>query len=63
MTSKDKFNQNYGGLNFIPIIFDFFKTVTIIRFCKIKEKQGKISKQVFADVSIFNVYYKNLICI
>ena len=61
MRSKDKFNRVF--LKFIPIIFDFFKTVTVIRFCKIKEKQGKISKQVFADVSIFNVYYKNLICI
>lgn len=61
MRSKDKFNRVF--LKFIPIIFDFFKTVTVIRFCKIKEKQGKIRKQVFADVSIFNVYYKNLICI
>ena len=61
MRSKDKFNRVF--LKFIPIIFDIFKTVTVIRFCKIKEKQGKIRKQVFADVSIFNVYYKNLICI
>ena len=58
MTSKEKFNQNYGWLNFISNTFEFSKT-----YSKIKEKQGRIWKQFFADVSIFYVYYRNLISI
>ena len=50
---KEKFNQNYGWLNFISNIFEFSKTVVVKKFSKIKEKQGKILKQFFADVSIF----------
>ena len=45
--------KNYGWLNFISNIFEFSKTVVVKKFNKIKEKQGKILKQFFADVSIF----------
>ena len=63
MTSKEKFNQNYGWLNFICNIFEFSKTVMIEKFGKIKEKQGKAWKQFFADVSMFYVYYRKLVSI
>ena len=61
MISKEKFNQNYGWLNFISNIFEFSKTVIVKTFSKIKGKQGKTWKQLFDDVNIFYVYYKNLI--
>ena len=41
MTSKEKFNQDYGLLNFIYNSFEFSKTVIVKAFSKIKGKQGK----------------------
>ena len=55
--------QNHGWINFIPNIFEFSKAVIVKKFSKIKEKQGKTWKQFFADVSIFYVYYRNVISI
>ena len=63
MTSKEKFNQSYGWLNFVSNTFEFSKTVIVKTFSKIKGRQGKTWKQFFDDVSIFYVYYKNLISI
>ena len=63
ITSKEKFNQNYGWLNFISNIFEFSKIDIVEKFSKTKQKQGKTWKQFFADISIFYVYYKNFISI
>ena len=63
MTSKEKFNQNYGWINYIFNISEFSKTVIVAKFSKIKEKQGEIWKQFFAVVRDFYVYYRNVISI
>ena len=63
ITSKEKFNQNYGWLNFISNIFEFSKIDIVEKFSKTKQKQGKTRNQYFADFSIFYVYYKNFISI
>ena len=60
MTSNEKFNQNYGWLNFISNIFEFSKTVIVTKFSRIKDKEGKSWKQFSAVVRDIYVYYRIL---